>query len=108
MSEQQQNSQKAYNLKITPKDGSLDTTPTSAGTRKIKFRGTFEQRGKTVERTVVAQGKAAELIDGMIKSGVEIGLRCVFNRAPANEDGKKGGEFLAVVALPREQEQKAA
>lgn len=93
---------KAYNLTITPK-GAVDLTPTVAGLRKTKFRGTYTVRGKTVERTVVAQGKAAELIDGLIADGSPVALRCIFQKAPANDAGK-GGEFLTVVALPREKQ----
>lgn len=90
---------KAYNLNVTPLT-EADTTPTASGKAKIRFRGTFEQGGKTIERTVVAQGVAAELIAGMITPGTAVGLRCVYSRAPG-EDGKKGGEYLSVVALPR-------
>jgi len=99
-------SQKAYNLNVTPLT-EADTTPTSAGGKKTKFRGTFVQGGKTVERTVVAQGKAADLIDGMITPGTAVALRCIYSRAPG-EEGKKGGEFLTVVALPLPPKQKAA
>jgi len=97
---------KAYNLSITPLTD-VDTTPTSSGTAKTKFRGTFVQRGKTVERTIVAQGKSAALIEGMIAIGTPVALRCVFDRAPSNDNGR-GGEFLSVVALPLPPKQKAA
>ena len=99
-------SQKAYNLNVTPLTA-VDTTPTTNGTKKIKFRGSFVQAGRTVERTVVAQGAAADLIEGKIETGNVIALRCVYNRAPG-ADGKKGGEFLAVVALPLPPKAKAA
>lgn len=96
----QTSSAKAYNLKITPK-GAVEDATTASGTRKIKFRGTYVVQGKERERTVIAQGKAAELIAGMVTTGEEIGLRCIFETAPALEEGKKGGEFVTVVALPR-------
>ena len=107
MTEQSKGAGKGYNLKITPKDGTIDTTPSSTGTAKIKFRGTLEQRGKTVERTVVAQGKAAEAISAIVVAGTEIGLRCLFDRAPG-EEGKKGGEFLTVLGIPLPPKAKAA
>lgn len=73
---------------------------TSTGTDKIKFRGELTLRGRTVERTIVAMGKAAQLISQNMRKGTSHELRCVFNRAPANEGGQ-GGEFLSVVALPQ-------
>ncbi len=108
MTEQSNSGGKGYNLKITPKDGTIDTTPSAKGTAKIKFRGTFEQRGKQVERTVVAQGKAADAIAAIVVGGQEIGLRCLFDRAPASEEGKKGGEFLTVLGIPLPPKAKAA
>jgi len=98
---------KGYNLTITPKT-EIDTTPTANNTKKTKFRGTYVSKGKVVERTIVAQGKAAELIEGLIKVGEPVALRCVFNRAPANDEGKRGGEYVSVVALPLPPKQKAA
>ena len=98
MTQQTKTGRKGYNLKITPK-GDVETTTTAVGKTKIKFRGTFSQRGKTIERTVVAQGKAAAAIASVIIPGQEVGLRCLFENAPANEDGRKGGEYLAVLDL---------
>lgn len=58
-------------------------------------------RGREIERTVVAQGAAADAIASMVKKGASLSLRCLFERAPANEDGSQGGEYLTVVGLPR-------
>ncbi len=113
MTDQNQNAQndnggKGYNLSITPKDGTIDTTPTAAGTKKIKFRGTLTLRGKERERTVVAQGKAAEAIEGKIVAGEAISLRVLFDNAPSSEEGKKGAEFLTVLGIPLPPKAKAA
>lgn len=89
---------KGYNLNLTVLTD-VDATPTSKGTPKMKFRATFVSKGKTVTRTVVAQGKSVALIEGKIVKGETIALRCVFDKAPANDNGK-GGEYLSVVALP--------
>ncbi len=102
------NGGKGYNLTLTPKAGTIDTTPTASGTKKTKFRATFEQRGKTVERTVVAMGKAAEAIEGKIVEGEAVAIRCLFDRAPAQEEGKRGAEYLTVLGLPLPPKQKAA
>jgi hypothetical protein len=72
------------------------------GTSKITFRAKATVGGREIERTVVAQGAAADLISGMVRKGSELKLRVLFERAPANDDGSKGGEFLTVVGLPRE------
>ena len=98
---------KGYNLKITPK-GEINTAPTSTGTKKIKFRATMQLRGQERERTVVAQGKAAEAIEGMIEAGKEVSLRVLFENMPAGEDGKKGAEYLTVLGIPLPPKQKAA
>lgn len=78
------------------------------GTSKITFRGKLTVGGREIERTVIAQGAAADLIASAVRKGTEHKLRVLFERAPANEDGSKGGEFLTVVGLPREKTAKAA
>ena len=98
---------KAYNVTVT------QITEANVGTNsndksKITFRAKGTIGGREVERTVVAQGAAADLISDMLGMGNELKLRCLFSRAPANEDGKKGGEFLTVVGLPLPPKQKAA
>ena len=98
---------KAYNVKITPKSD-IEVSANSNNTKKIKFRGQLMQRGKLVERTVVAQGKAADAIEAVLATGKEVGLRCLFSRAPANDEGKRGGEFLTAIGLPLPPKQKAA
>jgi len=98
---------KGYNYSVKQLT-TAERTTTASGTKQIKFRGSLKLRGKDAERTIVAQGKSAELIEGMLRKGNTLDLRVVFNRAPANEDGSKGGEFLSVIDLPRKKEQKAA
>lgn len=96
-------SKKAYNFPITQL--TAETRGQNAkGTDKITFRGKLTIAGREVERTVLAQGKAAALISDMVGQGNVLNLRVVFDRAPANEDGKQGGEFLTVVDLPREKQ----
>ena len=98
---------KAYNFSIKQLDTAEKGT-TATGTPKIKFRGELTLRGKTATRTVVAMGKSAELIAANMRKGTVHELRCVFNHAPANDDGKRGGEYLAVVDIPQPREKKAA
>ena len=100
-------SQKAYNFAVK-QTTTAERSTTSKGTKQIKFRGELTLRGETRTRTVVAQGKAADLISGMLRKGNVLDLRVVFDRAPGTEEGKKGGEFLTVVGLPKAKEAKAA
>ena len=99
-------SNRAYNLKIKQTTTAVRST-TASGKDQVKFTGELTLRGKTRSRTVVAQGKAAELINGMLRKGNNLELRCLFENAPGNEEGKRGGEFLSVVGLPQPK-QKAA
>lgn len=92
---------KAYNV-VVRQLTTAEKAVTATGKDKIKFRGKMTVGGREIERTVVAQGAAAALLTGKLRKGTDIALRCVFERAPANDDGSKGGEFLSVVALPRE------
>ena len=100
-------SNRAYNLKIK-QITTAERSENVKGTPKIKFRGELMLRGQLRTRTVVAQGKAAELISGMLRKGNNLELRCLFENAPGTEEGKRGGEFLSVVGLPQPKEQKAA
>lgn len=90
----------AYNLKIRQTTEAVRSV-TASGTDQIKFRGEVMIRGQLRTRTVVAQGKAAALIDSMVGEGNELSLRGLFDRAPANEEGTRGGEFISVVGIPR-------
>ena len=91
---------RAYNLTLT-QITTASKGKNAKGTPKITFRAKGTVGGREIERTVVAQGAAADLIKGMVRKGAELSLRVLFERAPANEDGSKGGEFLTVVGLPR-------
>lgn len=95
--------QKAYNYDVVQQNDE-NRSQNVNGTDKIVFRGELTIRGRKTERTFVAQGKAAALISDMVGKGNTLKLRCVFNRAPANEDGTPGGEYLTVVDLPREKQ----
>ena len=98
---------RAYNFAVTQTTDAVRTT-TASGKAQIKFTGELTLRGETRSRTVVAQGKSAELIENMIGKGNEMNLRVLFERAPANDDGARGGEFLSVVGLPRAKKEAAA
>ncbi len=74
---------------------------------KITFRGKTTAGKRTIERTFVAQGAAAEQIQEMVGKGNELKLRCIFERAPANDNGR-GGEYMVVVGEPLPPKQKAA
>ena len=91
---------RAYNVALT-QTTTASKGVNAKGTSKITFRAKGTVGGREIERTVVAQGAAAELIRGMVRKGAALNLRVLFDRAPANEDGSKGGEYLSVVALPK-------
>ena len=97
---------RAYNMTIK-QITTAERSNNANGTPKIKFRGELTLRGETRTRTIVAQGKAAELISSMVRKGNSMDLRMVFENAPSTEEGKRGGEFLSVVGLPQPK-QKAA
>jgi hypothetical protein len=92
-------SNKAYNITVTPV-ATAERKKTSTGKDMIKFRASLEVRGRTVERTVIAQGNAAAQMKGLVRKGRAVAVRALFERAPANDAGK-GGEYLAIVGLPR-------
>lgn len=74
------------------------------GTEKITFRAKLTVAGREVERTIVAQGAAADLIKNIVRKGRQMKLRVLFETAPANDGAKRGGQFLTVVGLPREKQ----
>lgn len=92
-------SQRAYNYDVEQLT-TAERTTLSNGTKQVKFRAKLTIRGEIKERTVIAQGKAVDLLTGKLRKGNKFGLRVVFNRAPANDNGR-GGEYLSVVDLPR-------
>jgi hypothetical protein len=96
---------KAYNVVATQLT-TASKGKNANGKSKITFRAKLTvgkgDKAREIERTVVAQGAAADLISGMVRKGSELKLRVLFERAPANDDGSKGGEFLTVVGLPLE------
>lgn len=92
-------SNRAYNLTVK-QTTTAERSTTASGTNQVKFRAELTLRGKTRTRTVVAQGKAAEAINGLLRKGNSFAVRALFERAPSNDEGKQGGEFLSVVGLP--------
>lgn len=97
---------RAFNLKIKQLD-TAEKGKNSNGKTRIKFKGELTLRGKLVVRTVSAQGVAADKIIASMRKGTVHSLRCLFERAPANDNGR-GGEFLTVVDVPLPPKQKAA
>lgn len=97
-------STKAYNV-VVKQITTASKGKNVKGTSKITFRGQLTvgkgDKARLIERTVVAQGAAADLIASKLRKGNELPLRVLFERAPANDDGSKGGEFLTVVGEPR-------
>lgn len=100
-------STKAYNVTVKQTETAVRST-TANGTSQIKFRGEAMIRGEMRTRTVVAQGKSADLISDMVRKGSTLNLRVLFSRAPANEEGQRGGEFLSVVGVVEPKEAEAA
>lgn len=102
---------KAYNV-VLKQISTAEKSQNANGKAKIKFRATMKLRRnnveRTVERTVVAQGKSADLIINNMRKGNTHKLRVLFERSPANDDGTKGGEYLTVVDLTKTKAQKAA
>ncbi len=96
-------STKAYNVTARQLT-TAEKTVTASGKDQIKFRAKLTvgkgDKAREIERTVVAQGAAADLLKGKLRKGTDIDLRVMFSRAPANDNGR-GGEFLTVVALPK-------
>lgn len=97
---------KAYNIKLNIL--SLDDGKNAKGTRKLTGRATFQRGGKSFERTFIAQGKAADAVAEHLVVGSDVTVRTIFDRAPANEEGKQGGEFLTLIAMPLPPKAKAA
>jgi hypothetical protein len=90
---------KAYNVKLNIL--SLDDGKNAKGTRKITGRATLTRSGKQIERTFIAQGKAADAVAAHLTVGAETVVRVLFDRAPANDQGARGGEFLTMIDMPR-------
>ncbi len=104
---------KRHDITLTPK-GDILNQPTAAGVDRIRFRADIARGDKIVERTVLAQGRAAKAIAGMIKSGKAVTLTGVFARMPvipAGETAKPaagetvrrrlGAEYVAITGLPQ-------
>ena len=89
---------RAYNLTVVP--GSVQTITNSKGTKTFKTRVTTTLRGRQVERTLMASGKAHAELKGLLRKGREIQIRCLIESV-ANDDGSEGGQFLTAVGLPK-------
>lgn len=100
---------KRVHLNLTPK-GEIFNAPTAAGVDRIRFRATLVQGDKTIERTALAQGRAAKEISNVIKAGKEVRLKCVYSRMPITpKPGEKidpegkvklGAEYISIIGLP--------
>lgn len=92
---------KAYNVVASQLTSAVKAKNVN-GKDKVTFRAKLTVGGREIERTVVAQGAAADLLKGKLRKGSDVALRVMFETAPANDGGKRGGQFLTVVGLPRE------
>lgn len=89
-----------YNVTITPL--TVVAGKNVKGTEKITGRATVKKAdGSTLERTFVAQGAAAAAVGAVLKVGETVTVRAFYDRAPANDQGKRGGEYLTLLALPK-------
>lgn len=90
-----------YTLKVTPV-GSINIQVTAAGTPKLTFRAAIRGKGgRTLERTVVAKGKAHNALIPLLRIGEEVSIRAFYDRMPANEDGTRGAEYVTAIGLPK-------
>jgi hypothetical protein len=99
------------NVTMIPK-GEIFTKPTAAGVERVRFRAIIPMGKQEVERTILAQGRAAREIIDKIVVGQKITLSCVYARMPIDEPApandpvsgpksrKLGAEYLAAVGLP--------
>lgn len=106
MSEAAQNTAgRAYNLTMTASAVEMKTDV--RGKEYIKATVDMNIRGRAAKRTVIAQGKAVDMVKDVLVIGQEAKIRCLFSNY-VNDDGEKGGEFLTVVGLPETAEQREA
>lgn len=101
-------SKRGYNLTLTQTTAAVVGQNTN-GKTKITFKGKTMVGGREIERTVLAQGAAAdEIANDVGEVGTEIALRVLFERVPSQVEGQRGGEYLAVIGKPLPPKQKAA
>jgi hypothetical protein len=90
---------RAYNFDVTPSAIKNDTD--KGGKPYMTARVSLTLRGKTVERTLQMRGKMIAEVGSTLEVGKASPVRALFERAPANDDNKRGGDFLVAVGLPR-------
>lgn len=90
---------KFYNAEFTP---AVITKKTDAkGREYFTCRGTIARKdGEVIERTVKLEGKNAPSIRRTMKKGRQIALRGYYDRAPAQGDATRGGEFFVAICRP--------
>jgi hypothetical protein len=96
---------KGYNIKMNV-ISAPEVSTMANGNTQVKFRAKVTLRGRATELTVVAQGKVAELVEGL-EVGNDPYLRCLISEVKT-EDGKRGGTFLTVIDKPRAKAKAAA
>lgn len=92
------NTTKAYNLSITP--ASIEDGTTVKGTRKLKATVTYTKGDKTMTRTFLAFGKAADEVAPVLEVGKPSNVVAIFEHI-VGEDGKRGAEYLKGLGLPK-------
>lgn len=111
MTKVQSSAGRAYNVSLVQINDAVETEVKTRGTNTtnmVKFRGTMKLRDKTVERTVIARGKAADAIRANLEPGATHSLRVLFETAPLLEGAKTAGQFLTVVGIPMSRAELAA
>lgn len=99
---------RAYNLTLTQTTAAV-IGENSNGKMKITFKAKATVGGREIERTVLAQGAAAdEIANDVGEVGTEVRLRVLFDHVPGENDNERGGEFFSVVGKPLPPKAKAA
>lgn len=90
-----------YTLKVTPV-GHITLETMTTGTPKLTFRGAIQGKGgRTLERTIVAKGRAHDALAPLLRVGEEMSIRAFYDRLPANEDGTRGAEYVTAIGIPK-------
>ena len=89
---------RGYNFDVVPSD--IQTRTDKAGKPYMTARVACKIRGRDTVRTLQMRGKMIEEVGSTLVVGQSSPVRAIFDRAPG-EDGKRGGDFLVAVGLPR-------
>lgn len=93
------NKLKGYNIPATP--SAIEDKKDTRGAPYLKIRATVTIRGKQVERTIKAEGKARDALLPVLAVGTTTTIRGGFEKVAANEDGSRA-EYIVAFGLPAE------